>query len=282
MSVHTGAEERKSLQEGTETMVTIDPKLCIGCGVCVKDCPGHVIHIKEGKAEVTGHCIKCGHCVAVCPVKAVSIPEYDMEDVEEFVPETFRLSPENYLHAVKFRRSIRDFKEQPLEKEILEHILNAGRYTATAKNAQACTFVVVQDGLDEFKKLFWEEMPSILEVLKEKARRYVRPFTFFYEMWKQDPKNDTFFFNTPCLVVIAAENTLDAGLAAANMENQAVAEGAGILYSGYLVGSISASPKLREWLGTGDKPIACCMLAGYPAVSYKRTAPRKKADIIWK
>lgn len=265
-----------------KSVINIDSKLCTGCGTCVKDCPGHVIQIKDGKAEVVSHCIKCGHCVAICPVKAVSIPEYDMDDVEEYVPETFQIAPENHLHAVKFRRSIRSFKARSLEKEVLKNILDAGRYTATAKNAQACTFVVVQERLDEFRQLFWKEMPSILEVLKEKARRYVRPFTLFYEMWKQDPKNDIFFFNTPCLLLIAAENTLDAGLAASNMENQAVAEGAGILYSGYLVGAISASQKLREWLGTGDKPIACCMLAGYPAVSYRRTAPRKKADIIWK
>ena len=263
-------------------MVMINAALCVGCGACAEDCPGHAIYIKEGKAEAVRPCIQCGHCVAVCPVKAVSIPEYDMEEVEEYDPETFRIAPENFLHAVKFRRSIRNFKAQPLEREALEHILAAGRYTATAKNAQACTFVVVQERLEEFKSLFWEEVPGLLEKLKAQESPYFSPFRYFYQQWKRNPANDTFFFNTPCLLVIAAENPLDGGLAAANMENQAVAEGAGVLYSGYLMRSISASPRLLEWLGTGDKPIACCMLAGYPAVSYRRTAPRKKADIIWK
>ena len=271
---------RKEQEE--KDMVTIDRELCIGCGACVKDCPGHAIEIKEEKAEAVRPCIQCGHCVAICPVRAVAIPEYDMEDVEEYEPDTFRISPENYLHAVKFRRSIRNFKEKPLEKEKLDRILSAGRYTATAKNAQACTFVVVQERLEEFKKLFWEELPEILENLKEHAPAYVSPYRYFYHLWKRNPKDDTFFFNSPCFLMIAAENPLDGGLAAANMENQAVAEGAGVLYSGYLAGALSASPRLREWLGTGEKRIACCMLAGYPAVSYRRTAPRRQADVIWK
>ena len=263
-------------------MVTIDPKLCTGCGACVRDCPGHAIHMKEGKAEVIRACIQCGHCVALCPAGAAAIPEYDMTDVEEYNPEIFRISPEHFLHAVKFRRSIRNYKEKPLEKEKLERILDAGRYTATAKNRQACTFVLVQERLAEFKALLWEELPSVLKRLEESAPDYVKPFTVFYKKWQRNPEDDTFFFNCTAFLMVASENPLDGGLAAANMENQAVAEGAGVLYSGYLMRVISASPRLREWLGTGDKPVACCMLLGYPAVSYRRTAPRKKADIIWK
>lgn len=142
--------------------------------------------------------------------------------------------------------------------------------------------MVVQEKLAEFKTIFWEELPSVLETLQEAAPAYVRPFRLFYEKWKRNPQDDTFFFNAPCFLLTATENPLDGGLAAANMENQAVAEGAGALYSGYLMRAVSASPRLREWLEIGDKPVACCMLLGYPAVSYRRTAPRKKADAIWK
>ena len=241
-------------------MVTIDQELCIGCGICAKDCPGHAIAVKEGKAQVIHSCIQCGHCVAVCPVRAAAIPEYDMEDVEEYDPETFRLSPETFLHAVKFRRSIRNFKEKPLEKEKLERIIDAGRYTATAKNAQASTFVVVQEKLAEFKTIFWEELPSVLETLQEAAPAYVRPFRLFYEKWKRNPQDDTFFFNAPCFLLTAAENPLDGGLAAANMENQAVAEGAGALYSGYLMRAVPQAPGSGNgWKSeTSRWPAVCC------------------------
>ena len=263
-------------------MVQIEKDKCIGCGECVKDCPGSAIKLAEGKAEYIRDCIHCGHCVAICPVNAVSIPEYDMEDVEEYREESFNINPVNFLHAVKFRRSIRNFKPNLIEEEKVIRLLNAGRYTATAKNLQACTFVFIQDGLEEFKRLVWKEMPAIVEQLKESLPEYARAFGYFYKKWQKNPKDDTFFFNTPAFLVIASDNSLDAGLASANIENMAVAEGLGVLYSGYMMRVIGNSPVLKEWLGIGEKAVSSCMLMGYPAVSYKRTAPRKKADIIWK
>lgn len=263
-------------------MITIDLEKCVGCGACAKDCPGRAIRVKDGKAEYTRECIHCGHCVAICPTNAVAIPGYDMEDVENYQPEGFTLDADTFLHAVKFRRSIRNFKAQTIEKETWKRILNAGRYTATAKNLQDCTFVVVQDQMKEFKSLVWQEIPKILTEIEKTAPDYLRAFTLFYRKWQHDPKDDTFFFNCTAFLVIASHNPLDGGLAAANMENMAVAEGLGTLYSGYMMRVLQASPTLREWLGIGDKPISCCMLLGYPAVEYKRTAPRKKADIVWK
>ncbi|MDY2937847.1 MAG: nitroreductase family protein [Fusicatenibacter sp.] len=263
-------------------MINVDQELCVGCGACEKDCPGHAIRVKEKKAEAVRPCIQCGHCVAVCPVGAVSIPEYDMEEVEDYDPASFTLDPDQFLHAVKFRRSIRNFQEKPLEREKLERILQAGRYTATAKNEQANRFVLVKEHLEEFKALVWRELPGIIEKMAPENEGAARTFRYFVKKHEQDPSCDSLFFNCTAFLVIASACSLDGGLAAANMENMAVAEGAGVLYSGYLQRIISAGPVLREYLGTEEKEVSCCMLLGYPAVSYRRTAPRKQADILWK
>ena len=81
-------------------MVKIDQERCIGCGLCADDCLALNIELKEEKANIKNECLLCGHCVAICPEHAVSIPEYDMDDVEEYDADSFKLNPENVLHAI--------------------------------------------------------------------------------------------------------------------------------------------------------------------------------------
>ena len=64
--------------------ILIDPKLCKGCGKCVKGCGFGALKMvdapganKAGKvAEVDASaCKACGACVKVCPKKAITMKE---------------------------------------------------------------------------------------------------------------------------------------------------------------------------------------------------------------
>jgi len=53
-------------------MPWIDKNKCIGCGICVKECPVNAITIEDGKAEIDMEkCIRCGNCHEICPQQAV-------------------------------------------------------------------------------------------------------------------------------------------------------------------------------------------------------------------
>lgn len=263
-------------------MVKIDKEKCIGCGLCADDCIALNIKIQNEKAQILKDCLQCGHCVAVCPKGAVSIPEYDMADVEEYDPESFRLKPEQVLHAIKFRRSIRSYKPQKLPRTDMELLVQAGRYTATAKNCQGNGFIFVQDQLEQLKSMVWDYIENIKVQEGKKVSRDLLPYLSFNKRRKEDPADDFLFRNAPALLFITSDRPLDAGLAAQNIETLAVSMDMGVLYNGYLARIANADPALKEWLGIEDETIQVCMLLGYPDRHYVRTAPRKEARVIWK
>lgn len=263
-------------------MVQIEKEKCSGCGVCIADCVAYNLYMEDGKACVKRDCIKCGHCVSLCPAEAVSIPEYDMNDVEACGNDKEEIAPKQLLHMIKARRSIRTYKECAIEKEKLTTIINAGRYTATAVNAQACHFVVVQDGLQELKESVWQGIDERLSQGNKEMQKEWIPYMGFLKRVKENPASDYLFRNAPVVVFITSGYPLDAGLAAQNMELTAVAEGLGMLYNGYLARAVNADERVKSWLSIQGEEVRACMLLGYPDVSYLRTAPRREANVTFK
>lgn len=263
-------------------MVIIDEQKCVGCGWCAKDCIARNIIVTDGKAHVKHGCLECGHCVAICPREAIILEGYDMADVEEFDGDSFYLEPENLLHCIKFRRSIRDYRPKKVEPEVLEQILQAGRYTATAKNNQDCMFVFVQNEHETLKKMVWEYIENIGVEYGDAVPDSLKDYLAFDRRRKKNPEDDYLFRNAPVVLFISSDWPLDAGLAAQNMELMSASLGLGALYNGYLARIADANEALKKWLGIEGKTIKACMLLGYPNISYMRTAPRKEANVIWK
>lgn len=253
----------------SQHIISIDKDLCIGCGACVKDCVAHNIEMKNEKAQlVSQSCIHCAHCVAVCPKAAVKISGF--EDEPSPIDKQVKVNADDVFDTVRFRRSVRQFKNEEIDKAIIEKIIEAGRLTHTAKNGQGLSFVVLQNRKDEAEKIavdFFRKAKKLGDPFSEMLRRNKIPDNFF-------------FFDAPCAIAIIGSSKTDGALAAANMEFVAEANGLGCLFSGFFTVVANVSPKLKKLLEIPKgKKVITTLVLGYPNVKYYRTVPREKAQV---
>ena len=131
----------------------------------------------------------CGHCIAVCPVNAVSMSDkrYDLSKIEDTDENYGKIDADLLLKALKSRRSIRQYTKKKVEKEKLEKIIEAGRYTATAVNYQSNQFIIVQDRMEEFKKIAWEAFHIYLSKMSEDE---IKNFSILAKAVKYDGTNE--------------------------------------------------------------------------------------------
>ena len=87
------------------------------------------------------------------------------------------MNPEEVLHLMKDRRSIRKFKPDPVEDEKIENMLEAARWTQSASNRQPWRFIVIKNkGI--VSKLqsaanfggFVSQAPVVIAVIADKKR----------------------------------------------------------------------------------------------------------------
>lgn len=249
--------------------ILVDNDKCIGCGSCVSDCVAGFLSLKDGKivTQTTG-CIRCGHCYAICPVDAVTVVGMQTDNGE--VADMAEVDSEHLLQAMKSRRTIRQFKPDPVEPEKLHMILEAGRFCPTGTNSQDVAYTILGSRQDEIEA-----------ACVSLARKGINVAGKVVELAKNMTVDDHFFFKSaPLVIVVSGKSRVNAALASSYMEIMAESLGLGVLYSGFFVAASSLSPKVKKLLElpAGHKPITC-MVIGYPKVKYKRVPGRNPAQV---
>lgn len=249
--------------------VIISTEKCIGCGLCEKDCPTYNIKVIDGKAVLCGiMCLKCGHCASVCPKKAIELSGFEEEPLP--VSDSDRLDPDELLSAIRARRSIRHFKDIPVERDKLDKIIEAGRYTPSGGNSQGVSYILLAENISAVEK---------------KAIAFLRPLKSFGGVFSRTIREfkigDHFYFNgAPAVIVVVCQNKVDGALAASNMELMAQAQGLGVLYSGLfsIAATLSHGVRRATGLKRGEK-VVTTLVIGYPDVRYFRTAQKERASV---
>lgn len=264
-------------------MIQIDQTKCIGCGACTKDCIKNCLRIENGSLEMQHilSCIQCGHCVAVCPTGAVSIPEYAMDEVEA-IPLRHELDPEVLLRAIKSRRSVRHFRDEPVSMADIERIAAAARYTPTGRNRQEVELILVRERLPELIRA----VLSVLVHLPEKPPAGISPELIeqYRDRWTEmeraylEEGKDPLFYKAPAVLVFTGRNVIDTALAASNAELMVYALGLGCVHVGFLEIAGKTEQIRRFFSLEPGRDLVCCLAIGHPDIHFLRTAPRQKKE----
>jgi formate hydrogenlyase subunit 6/NADH:ubiquinone oxidoreductase subunit I len=185
--------------------ITIDQEKCNGCGLCVEVCSDNNISIIDGKATVTKEnsvfgCIACGHCMAICPTGAIQVNGRCLSPDDLFtLPEKSEAaSYDSLLKLYQRRRSIREFKDKPVEQELIDKILAAASQapmglppsdvSVLVLNGKEKVFKFSKDYCDYLESLKWMVSPWFLTLARpfwgkanaDMFRDFIRPLINTY------------------------------------------------------------------------------------------------------
>jgi nitroreductase/NAD-dependent dihydropyrimidine dehydrogenase PreA subunit len=266
------------------SLVTIDHNACRRDGMCSAVCPMGLFEVDgEGfpvfRAGTDKRCIACGHCVAVCPHNAISHEKLPMED-SPLIDHTLTVSVPALNQLLKSRRSIREFRDEPVPEAMVREAIDAARWAPSAVNRQPAHWLVIQTP-SEVKRLAGLVIDYLCQGSKLEPR-----YAPFIEQWKQG--KDPILRNAPHLAVIYAPDewiwsSVDGAIALTQFELALVAQGIGTCWAGFLMRAANGHLPLREALGIpADHSVFGALMYGFPRYRYHRVPPRLAARIEWR
>jgi nitroreductase/NAD-dependent dihydropyrimidine dehydrogenase PreA subunit len=292
--------------------IALDKNLCKKEGLCTSICPANIFVQDERLAlpEILDEecCIACGQCVAICPQNAISHSEFPLETISKINFENIPTA-EQFFEFLRTRRSIRAFKDKPIENDKIKKIIEGASFAPSGHNSQSTEFLVVQD-----KVMLNQVSESVIEYLKFEIKRFANPFFravallgdkeltesglneipgFKRLIHLFESGADPILFGAPVLIVFHAKRRIgfsdvNAQLALQNASLVAHSMGIGHFYTGWVVSPCRA-PMARNWNRRipnllsipSENKIHGALALGYPIPKFKNTIKRKSPQIKW-
>ncbi|MFX0083663.1 MAG: nitroreductase family protein [Candidatus Hodarchaeota archaeon] len=267
------------------SVLGIDREKCSNCKQCILECGRGYFSVNKDKEvifnESLNTCNICGHCIAICPEEAIITK--DLDDIETFPGIDSPKNIVNYDSIYKFiraKRSTRRYKNKKVPKELIEKVFEAMRYAPSATNARAWRYVIISD-------------PEKIEALSDEIIKTNYAYLGFrsgeqaLKYFKSIGRG--IFYNAPHVIVlyyrVVEKNRVmvglranDAGIALTYGMLAAESLGLGTCWIGQIQGAIPMNKEILNILGIKGMVLGAFIL-GYPAVKYRRTAPRPPLKI---
>lgn len=285
--------------------ISIDEDRCNTDGMCAQVCPAGVFeHESNRPAQVTEPeaCIACGQCAAICPTHAVQHEAFPAEKVPEINRE-LQPSFEQVREALRSRRSRRDFTDEPVDRDLIEEVLDAAELAPTAVNCRSTEYIVVQEAetLQEIVRLTGAYLGKIAGQLKNPVTRFFLKTVGGREVLgaiegreklasaarEVEEGNDIILHGAPVLILMYADRSApfagpNANLAQQNATLAAEALGLANFYTGFVVSACERDRRIPDLL---DIPkthqVYAGMALGHAKHQFRRWIDRGKPEVRW-
>jgi nitroreductase/NAD-dependent dihydropyrimidine dehydrogenase PreA subunit len=295
-------------------VMEVKPGRCTHCGLCIKNCPFKCLEMDENKVPKMREeciCFSCFNCMIACPEDAVSsVRTFEVSGGffdTQFPPFRMPLDPKDgegnpavwtgVERIIMERRSVRNFKKDPVPEPLIRRVLEAGRFAPSSGNHQPWKFAVVTDPvfldqLEDACQAVWAAAhPGFLSDNRVMNMVDTVPTGVFdprvqYGMGCVARKELPVFFGAPVVIFLGTNDRMvnceiAAGICGQNMNLAAVALGLGFCWSGF-GSAVNFIPELKSRLGYDDPwriQIALCM--GYPAFKQRGLVARHFRPVTW-
>jgi nitroreductase/NAD-dependent dihydropyrimidine dehydrogenase PreA subunit len=269
----------------------INESACIKDGLCATICPMQIIVPPKGgippepKPEFSKWCINCGHCVVVCPTGALS---HSSMDPAKCPPADYKSVPvpDQFENILRLRRSVRRFKKQTPEKEVIKKIINMAGYAPSSHNRQPIHWMIFnsRDKLNQMVGMICDWMEFMTDQMPDAPHSPL--FHQVIASWKAD--KDLILHEAPTLVITHSDmrtgtEATDAAIALGYFDLAALSFELGCCWAGLFMMAAKSWKPLGEFLNLPKgHHLHGAMMVGYPKLKFQRLPLRKTPKIEWR
>ncbi|MGH7907684.1 MAG: nitroreductase family protein, partial [Candidatus Binataceae bacterium] len=107
-----------------------------------------------------------------------------------------------YMGLLKFRRSVRGFRGEPVPRELILKVIDAGRWSPSAGNSQPWEFIIVENRktISELAKLYEYQM------LEKKSLESTRGKELRMYTGERSPEGRAPFRNAHCIIFVLGDD----------------------------------------------------------------------------
>lgn len=298
--------------EPIKTAISINRSTCKKCLLCTEVCPNKILTRNEtgeivSRPERVDLCFKCGQCMAICETKSIIINGLSYETDFFELPKNKPDNPERlFFNLIYTRRAIRNFKDKPVPKALLEKIVEAISFAPPGFPPLKTKIIVVQNtelirqALPYMVKLY----ERLLQMMKKPVYRFFIKIEVGIQKFKtmqehlipllisripalKNGTEDTITRNAPAMILFLADKNgediyQDISIAATYGMLASHSLGLGGSVMDIIPPAINKDQELRNMFGiSNDQEVLTSLIIGYPKYRYQRGIKRNLKDVKW-